>query len=473
MSKNDELQALINRYEQTLAENKSVYFDADQFADIAEYYDNIGDIDAARDLLNIALKIHPENDSLLLKKAKILVYDSEYEAALHILNVVYSGYDYDLYMVKVECFLQLNQYEEAMELVSEILDKEGSEEFPTVLADLGFLYIEADCFTEAITFFEQSLNLKAENVEVLSDLAYAYEMQGDFDKAIETTNLLLDVDAYNYDAWINLGKLYSMQDNYEKAVDAFDFALAINDSDTNIIQLKAHCLSLSNRAMEAMVIFKELLVENPDDTQLYLLLCETYATLELYNEALECLNKYEKLDGATIELALKKASLFYQMDKIAHAQSVLTEAMEKYGRQLDLLVLSGDLKMANEEYLEAELDFKEAYMLESDSFEVINKLAIISITLEKYDEAIKYTEELLLLEPNNILIRQRLALLYIEVDDKEHFNNTLDAFSDQELMELFELFYQPQRPELFDRELLIASLNEAREMRTLFKNLKY
>lgn len=473
MSNNKELQDLIRRYEQTLADNKSVYFDADQFSDIAEYYDNIGDIDAARDLLEIALKIHPESESLLLKKAKIFVYDNEYEQALHLLNIVFSGYDYDLYMVKIECFLQLSRYEEAMELVSDILDNEENEDFHTTLADLGFLYIEADCFTEAITFFEQSLNIDPENLEVLSDLSYAYETLGNFEKAIDATNRILDIDAYSYDAWVNLGKLYSLKEEYAKAVDAFDFALTINDNDINIIKLKAHCLSLSNRAMEAMIIFKELLAKIPEDTSLYLLLCECYANLELYSEALECLVKYEKLDGETIELALKKASLFYQMDKMTQALSIIEKAMETYGKQLDLLILSGDIKMSSEDNLTAELDFKEAYLLESDNFEVIDKLALVSITLEKYDSAIKYTEELLLLEPENMSMRQRLALLFLEIDDKDNFNATIDTFSDEELMDLFQLFYQPQRPELFDRDLLIASLNEAREYRTLFKNLRH
>lgn len=473
MSNKKELQELIQRYEQTLAENKSVYFDADQFSDIAEFYDQVGDIEAARDLLEIALKIHPESDSLLLKKAKIHVYDSEYEEALHLLNIVFSGYDYDLYMVKIECFLQLDRYEDAIDLVSEILDNEENEDFHTVLADLGFLYIEADCFTEAITFFEQSLNIQPNNLDVLSDLSYAYEMQGNFDKAVLYTNQMLDIDSYNYDAWINLGKLYSMQEEYAKAVDAFDFAITINDSDINMIKLRAHCLSLSNRAMEAMLIFKDLLKRDPKDATLYLLLCECYASLELYCEALECLTKYEEIEGETIELVLKKASLFYQMNKLQQALAIIDQALAKYGKQLDLLILSGDIKMASNNSTEAEQDFKTAYSLESDNFEVVDKLAIVSISLEKYDEAVKYTEELLLMEPENMHIRQRLALLFFEIDDKDNFDAALDSFSDEELMEFFELFYHPQRPELFDRELLIASLDEARKFRTLFKNLKY
>lgn len=473
MSNKKELQELVQRYEQTLAENKSVYFDADQFSDIAEFYDNIGDIDAARDLLVIALQIHPESDLLLLKKAKIHVYDAEYEEALHLLNVVFSGYDYDLYMVKIECYLQLGRYEDAIELVSEVLDNEENEDFHTVLADLGFLYVEADCFTEAVTFFEQTLSIQPNNIDVLTDLSYAYEMLGNFERAIEATNDVLDIDSYNYDAWINLGKLYSLKEEYEKAVDAFDFALTINDDDINIIKLRAHCLSLSNRAMEAMLIFKELLEKDPSDSSLYLLLCECYSSLELYNEALECLSKYEETEGETIELSLKRASLFYQMNKLAQALSIIDKAIQSYGKQLDLLILSGDIKMAADDGEGAELDFKKAYSLESDNFEVIDKLAIVSIVLEKYDNAIKYTEELLLIEPENMKVRQRLALLFFEIDDKENFNTAIDSFSDAELMEFFELFYQPQRPELFDRELLIASLHEAREFRTLFKNLKY
>ena len=100
-------------------------------------------------------------------------------------------------------------------------------------------------------------------------------------------------------------------------------------------------------------------------------------------------------------------------------------------------------------------------------------MAVICIKEEDYSQAAFYTENLLELDPDNMGVKERLALLYFEMDDKEQFNNVLDQFTDKELLNLFKLIYTPENPNYFDRDMLIAYLNRARETRTLFKNLKY
>ena len=42
---------LIARYEQMLVSGKSVYFDADEYDELAEYYDKLDDLDSARDIV--------------------------------------------------------------------------------------------------------------------------------------------------------------------------------------------------------------------------------------------------------------------------------------------------------------------------------------------------------------------------------------------------------------------------------------
>lgn len=474
MINNKDISELISRYEDAIADGKKIYLDADQFADIADYYDGLGDLDAAKELLEMALEIHPLSDVLLLKKAKLLVYESEYEEALSILEISFSGYDMEHYMVKIECFLQLERYEEAEVLIEAVLQNERKEQgFYSILSDIGFLYSEADIYGKATKFFEMSIALYPENVEVLADLSYAYEIEGNFDKAIESINKILDIDSYNYEAWVTLGKLYSLKDEYSKAAEAFDFALTIDDLDLNILKLKAHCLSLSDKPMEALLIFKHLYNETPHDTSLLLLLAECSTHLNLYTEAFEYLDRYREEEGDTINYFSKKIALLLQMDKITQALHIVEEAFVVHGRIVEFLTLSGEIKLSTREYELAEMDFKEAYLLDSDNFDIIDRLSIINIHLGRFEESIKHSNDLLALEPDNNEVKQRLALLYFEVDNKELFNKVLESFSDEELMDLFKLFYDPQQPELFDRKLLISSLNDAREYRTLFKNLKY
>ena len=463
---------LIKRYEQAMESGKNIYFDADEFGDLAEYYDSQDEIDTAREIVNTGLSIHPGSSSLLIKKAKFAVYDGEYSFALKILEKSSLEYDFDLLLLKIECYLQLDNYQKAYDLTAELLSKEEDEEPENIFAELGFLYVEADCFQEAIAYFQESLKY-LENIDVLSDLAYAYEMLGDFDSAIATTNKILDVEPYTYEAWVNLGKLFSLKEEFEKAIDAFDFALTINDSDNNVLKLRAHCMSLAERTEEAIDIFKELLLSDPEDVSIYFLLAECYQSLEMYDEALECLSQYEAAFAETAELLSKRAYIFLQKGDFNAAYDIVLEGLVKYPDFLDLNMIAGEIAFRQGHYDEAKVHYLNIYLQNDDNFHLIDRLAIINIKEENYEKAAYYTERLLDLDPNNLAIKERLALLYFEMDDKDQFNDILDQFTDKELLSLFQLIYIPQNPELFDRNVLIAYLNKAREARTLFKNIQY
>ncbi|MDL2302829.1 tetratricopeptide repeat protein [Dysgonomonas sp. OttesenSCG-928-D17] len=467
-----DISLLVSRYKQAHEAGRNPYFDADEFSDLAEYYDSIEDLDTAREIIDAGLAIHPGNTSLLVKKGKLAVYDGDYEQALTLLQSSLE-YDFDLYLLRIECYLQLEDYVKAYELSEQLLEKEDNESLDNVLAELGFLHVEADRFREAILYFEESLKYNAENIEVLSDLAYAYEMTGDFEAAISTTNKILDIEPYTYEAWVNLGKLYSLQEEFEKAIDAFDFALTINDSDTNVLKLKAHCLSLSDRVEEAIEIFNELLLGDMDDATLYLLLAECYQALEMYDEALANLDIYKEIEGETDELLSKQAYIFIQKEDYPAALSVVEGALPGNPDSVDLNLIAGEIALRRERYEEAKGYLMAIYSENEDNFQLLDRLAIVNIKEEDYKEAAFYTERLLDLDPNNLAVKQRLALLYFETGDEEHFNIVLDQFTDKELLSLFELIYTPRSQGYFDRDMLVSYLNRAREARTLFKNLKY
>ncbi len=463
---------LVNRYEEARESGKNPYFDADEFSELADYFDQQDDLDTAREIIDAGLDIHPGNMPLLIKKAKIVVYESDYKLALELLSPI-SEYDFDLYLIKIECYLQLEQYKEAFKLSEELIEKEDNESIDNVLAELGFLYVEADRFKEAILYFRESIKYNPDNIEVLSELAYAYEMLGQFDESITITNQILDIEPYTYEAWVNLGKLYSLKEEFEKAIDAFDFALTINDSDDTLLKMKAHCLSLCERAHEAIEIFNDLLEKDKDDTTLYFLLVECYESLELYDEALKCVEQYQEIEGDTNEVLSKQAYLYLQKDEYEKALSIVTKGLELAPYSLDLNVVAGEIEFKREHYKEAELYFLSVYPENKDNFHLVDRLALVSIKEEDYQQAAYYTEELLDIDPNNLAVKQRLALLYFEIGDKEHFNLILDQFTDKELLSLFELIYTPQSTGYLDRDVLVAYLNKARETRTLFKNLKY
>lgn len=467
MAKKD-IMELIRRYEQKLMSGKSVYLDANEFDELAEYFDSLNDIDSAREVVNAGLSIHPDSSSLLLKQARFYVYDGCYTEALSIINKSSTQYDFDSHLLRIECFLQVGLNAEAHALVSEIFANE-KEDLDNVLAEIGFLYVEADLFEEAILYFEKSLSYNQDNKDVLSDLSYAYEMLGNYDAAIKATDRILDLDSYTYEAWINLGKLYSMQDAFDKAVDAFDFAYTINDSDNNTLKLKAHCLSLCGRTQEAIDIFEELLKASSVDTSIYFLLAECYQTLEMYDKSLFYLVKY----GEVIDAISTKTSSLIEEDNLEAALDIVKQGLDKDQYSVELNLIAGDIRFRQGLYNDAEGYFLRAYSVKEDSILILDRLSVVAIKQEKFEDAICYTQELLYLDINNLVVKQRLALLHFEVGDARELNNILDQFSDDELSSLFQLIYTFDQYGNLSRSEVINYLLQARENRILFKNLKY
>ena len=66
-----DITSLVEKYEQTRVLGKTMYFDADEFAMLADYYNAEGDNDEAELLIDEGLKMHPGSPDLMLMKAKI------------------------------------------------------------------------------------------------------------------------------------------------------------------------------------------------------------------------------------------------------------------------------------------------------------------------------------------------------------------------------------------------------------------
>lgn len=463
---------LLSRYEQMLVTGKSIYFDADEYDDLAEYYDKLDDIEAARGIVDMGLSIHPDNESLMLRFGKYLVYDAKYTTALHYLNSRFSSYDFELYLLKIECLLHLDLYAEAYELTAEILRDEDTD-LDVILSELGFLYVGAEYYDEAILYFEKSLEYDPANIEVLNDLAYAYEVKADFASAIIVCNQILDADPYSIDSWIMLGKLYSLEEDFEKAIDAFDFALALDETNMLVLKLKAHCLLLSERSEEAVAMLKECISMSPDESHLYLSLAECYMSLEQYGEVLKALLEYENLVGETPESMAKKAHVYLLQGKIDESVEFIDKALNADSDSFDVNMIAGEVYLKLNIPSGAEIFYKKALSLNEDNAEeVLEKLVSVYLRKDEIQNAIECQERLFDIT-ESAQAQEKLALLYMENGDKENFQATIESFDDESLFSIFSVFYPNDILDIPSRESILRRLNEAYECRLLYKNIKY
>ena len=64
-----ELQELAEQYEAAKAENKPIYLDADDLADLADWYAMRGKSEQAAEVVEYGLRLHPNSTPLLVEQA--------------------------------------------------------------------------------------------------------------------------------------------------------------------------------------------------------------------------------------------------------------------------------------------------------------------------------------------------------------------------------------------------------------------
>ncbi len=471
-----DIKILIEKYEQMRYMGKSMYLDPDEFAMLADYYNDFGDISEAEYIIEIALQMHPGSTQLMIIKAKILVVSEKYQEAYDYLSIIgEDDGDVEYLLVKIECLLHLDKDDEADSFLDTILAGDGlaEEELYTFLSEVGYLYNDVDRYKKAILLLEVALKIDNSDSELLVDLSYGYEMLNDFEKAIEVNNLILDVNPYSFDGWVNLGKLHSMIKEYDKAIEAFDFALTISDDEVNVLKMKALTLYLNDNVAEAVRIFRECLENSPEDATLYESLLEGYEVMELYDEMLDVIDQKEERFGSK-GVVLQRAHVYLIQERYEEAQEVFEEIPEEDKNNFDYYILEGELAIYNEDFETADMAYMLAMMDSADDEMVIDKLANINLELEKYEKAAEYLEQLLLLNPDYPTAKARLAFLRFEIGAKEPFDEIMSQFTDSELRALLSLLStQDIDYSEYDREKMLIRLNEAREKRVLFKNIKY
>ena len=265
-----------------------------------------------------------------------------------------------------------------------------------------------------------------------------------------------------------------MEQQYDKSIEAFDFALTINDEDVNVLKMKALSYYLNDNAEEAVRVFKECLNNAPEDESLYDSLLEGYEVMERYDEMLDVIAQKEEHFGSE-GILLQRAHIYLNQEKYVEAQEAFEKIPDEEKTTYGYYTLEGELAIYNKDFVKAEMAYILAILESPEDEIVIDKLANISLEQGKYEKSAEYLEQLLVLNPDFPSVKARLAFIRFEIGTKEPFDEIMDQFSDDELRALLSLFTSNEETDysVLDRETLLIRLNEARENRVLFKNIKY
>jgi len=281
---NDEFREILAEYENTDGSNHSLFLDADDLTDIADYYTFVGDEGKASEAINSALDKFPGAAGPLVYKVREALKDEDLQAAYNYANQIDEKDGPDYCYVKAEILIAQDKIDEADQTLNDFfscIDDDTKEDF---ILDVSDLYADYGVFDKAYQWL--MLAEDREEIEYKELLCKVLIGTGRMEECIKCLNELIDYNPYSTYYWDLLTNAQILNENYESAISSSEYALAINPNDKIAMLAKANCLSKLDNHEAALEYYLRYLSIEPNDENAETSIGSCLMSLSRYDEAI-------------------------------------------------------------------------------------------------------------------------------------------------------------------------------------------
>ena len=227
----EQLRELLKQYENFKCGRSHSFIEEDAFEKIIDYYQEKENLVKAMEAAEIGSEQFPYSSLLLIKKADVLIANRRYQDALDVLEQasLLDGADINLYILKTDAYLALDQQEKAVVLLEEALSLFEGEERIELLFELADVYDDYEDFEKVFDCLKMVLESEPNNEEALYKICFWTDFTGRNEESIRLHQQIIDDYPYNELAWFNLAAAYQGLKLYEKAIDAYKYAITIEE----------------------------------------------------------------------------------------------------------------------------------------------------------------------------------------------------------------------------------------------------
>lgn len=449
----DEFNELLEMYERQKKKRKSIYLDAEEFADIADYYLGNDSPVAAMESVDMGLSIHQGSDVLLMMKSAIYIYQFNFKEAEAILigldesnpEVLYQlaqlQYAYHLNTPKAE-----KMWREWLRMENEgddVDDEYRRENYIHIISTIVVLRTPNAALDEQ----EQTVNILRRWVREYID---TFQPLGKFDFDVQLVDIcrendmvdllceslsqVLEEQPYLPKGWSTLALGYYVQMEYKQALEACTFALAIDPNDLDALLTNAYTLYDMNDRQGAKPIFKMYIDKGGDPVQIL-----PYAEmLFLDGERKEALTRLKflirHLENKKKELEKQKKEIIVDDQSVEYKDvcKAYEDFMDLYKKTLNDI---GDICYRNECYKESFRAYTCLADAGYDSYETYFMIGLNHLAMEHFQEAVYSFGLALAGAEDRVVTGIDIAMAFI-INNYEEFAlqvfETIDSLSEKE-----------------------------------------
>jgi len=343
--------------------------------DMAASHEALGEYSTAIDIYRSLLKEEDNRGALLQRLIQLLIQQRRFEEALSYLNIsAKSGMGGQETQRKIGLIhLELEQYDAAIKVFTEILEKDPSAD--AIRLYLGVAFEEKEELERAYEEFSKIVSGSPVYTEAIGHRAFILRSQGNNKAAEALLKEAIAIYPNQIDLYLNLSSLYEA---LEKPVEAL---VLLQDNEKRFSsEPKLHfrlgvLYDKLGKKPESIERMKKVLALNPNEAQALNFLGYTYAEMGIHlNEALTYLKKAIELrpkDGFIMD---SLGWLYFKMNKYDDAVTYLEEANRLVQEDSTIAEHLGDAYYAKRELKKALKLYKRALELSPEQKELAEKI---------------------------------------------------------------------------------------------------
>ena len=343
----EQLRELLKQYENFKNGRSHSFIEEDAFEKIIDYYQEKEDLNRAMEAAEIAAEQFPYSSMLLIKKADILLANRRYQAALDILEQasILDGGDINLYILKTDAYLALDQQEKAVVLLEEALLLFDGEEKIELLFELADVYDDYEDFDKVFDCLKMVLEDEPNNEEALYKICFWTDFTGRNEESIRLHQHIIDEYPYNELAWFNLAAAYQGLKLYEKSIDAYQYAITIDEKFDYAYRNMGDAYIRLRKYKEAIEVLEKVHeLAKPEDV-IFEAIGHCYDRLKNFAQARIQYRKASHLRQHDSKLFYKIACTYFNEGHWESCIRQLDTAMKIHRMQSEYNLLMGECKM--------------------------------------------------------------------------------------------------------------------------------
>lgn len=273
----DEVRDLVLDFENTVLKGKNQFFDVDEMEIIIDYYFEVNDQKPLERAVEYAEELYPNNTSVRLRRAHLMMSHEQYGQALQVLNKMRQA-EPDNTDVAYSLGVANGAVGESEKAISYF--KEAARDgwmLGRVYSNMAEEYYKMKDYDAALNFYRKAMESDScDDITIYNYYDVSYEA-GRINQAAEYLASYVKDNPYCKEAWYCLGSAYKDLTLYEAAADAFEFAIAIDKSYVDAYIALSNTQDYMGKMSEAVTTMLRVLDFCDDKAKVYRTIGNLYA----------------------------------------------------------------------------------------------------------------------------------------------------------------------------------------------------